>query len=100
MTDNQGFRHVLRFFDMNLLFEGVRECNWKLRKMREHQLLAVAEFARQHNVLDRIVNIAERTKVEVNFNQRFSMPYRDVMATNTQNLDLDMAWVYGLIRQE
>jgi len=51
-------------------------------------------------VLDRIVNIAERTKVEVNFNQRFSMPYRDVMATNTQNLDLDMAWVYGLIRQE
>ncbi|WP_211462510.1 lytic transglycosylase domain-containing protein [Collimonas silvisoli] len=100
MTNNQGFRRALRFFDMNLRFEGVREWNWELRKMTDRQLLTAAEFARQNNVLDRMVNTSDRTKVEVDFNQRFPSPHRDIMATNTQNLGLDMAWVYGLIRQE
>ena len=100
MANNQGFRRALRFFDMNLRFEGVREWNWELRKMTDRQLLTAAEFARQNNVLDRMVNTSDRTKVEVDFNQRFPSPHRDVMTTNTQNLGLDMAWVYGLIRQE
>lgn len=100
MANNQGFRRALRFFDMNLRFEGVREWNWELRKMTDRQLLTAAEFARQNNVLDRMVNTSDRTKVEIDFNQRFPSPHRDVMTTNTQNLGLDMAWVYGLIRQE
>nr|WP_238531519.1 lytic transglycosylase domain-containing protein [Collimonas fungivorans] len=100
MVNNQGFRRALRFFDMNLRFEGAREWNWELRKMTDRQLLTAAEFARQNNVLDRMVNTSDRTKVEVDFNQRFPSPHRDVMTTNTQNLGLDMAWVYGVIRQE
>jgi soluble lytic murein transglycosylase len=100
MTNNQGFRRALRFFDMNLRFEGVREWNWELRKMTDRQLLTAAEFARQNNVLDRMVNTSDRTKVEIDFSQRFPSPHRDVMTTNTQNLGLDMAWVYGVIRQE
>ncbi len=68
--------------------------------MMAPQFLAVAEFARQNNVLDRMVNTADWTKVEVDFNQRFPTPHHDVMTTNTQNLGLDMAWLYGLIRQE
>ncbi|GAC1325106.1 MAG: lytic transglycosylase domain-containing protein [Collimonas sp.] len=100
MANNQGFRRALRFFDMNLRFEGVREWNWELRAMTDRQLLAAAEFARQNNVLDRMVNTSDRTKVEVDFNQRFPSPHRDVMTANTQSLGLDMAWVYGVIRQE
>lgn len=100
MADNKGFRRALRFFEMNLRFEGIREWNWELRKMTDRQLLTVAEFARQNNVLDRMVNTSDRTKVEVDFNQRFPSPHRDIMAANTQTLGLDMAWVYGLIRQE
>ncbi|MFC5472383.1 lytic transglycosylase domain-containing protein [Paraherbaspirillum soli] len=100
MANNVGFRRALRFFDMDLRFEGVREWNWELRKMSDRQLLTAAEFARQNNVLDRMVNTSDRTKVEVDFSQRFPSPYRDIMASNTQTLGLDMAWVYGLIRQE
>ncbi|MEO6921720.1 MAG: transglycosylase SLT domain-containing protein [Collimonas sp.] len=100
MTSNQGFRRALRFFDMNLRFEAVREWNWELRGMTDRQLLTAAEFARRNDILDRMVNTSDRTKVEVDFSQRFPSPHRDVMSTNTQNLGLDMAWVYGLIRQE
>lgn len=100
MTQNQGLRRALRFFDMGLRFEGVREWNWELRVMDERQHLAAAEFARQKNVLDRMVNTSDRTRVEMDFLQRFPTPFRAIMQSNTQALGLDMAWVYGLIRQE
>lgn len=100
MAQNQGFRRALRFFDMNLRFEGVREWNWELRKMDERQHLAAAEFARQREVLDRMVNTSDRTRHEVDFTQRFPTPFRSIMLANTKALGLDVAWVYGLIRQE
>ncbi|HEY8607104.1 MAG TPA: transglycosylase SLT domain-containing protein [Noviherbaspirillum sp.] len=100
MANNAGLRRALKFFDMNLRFEGVREWNWELRRMNDRELLAAAEFARQKNVLDRMVNTSDRTKAELDFTQRFPMPFRDVMSAATERIQLDMAWVYGLIRQE
>ena len=100
MAANEGFRRAIKFFSMNLRFEGAREWNWELRKMTERQHLAAAEFARQNNLLDRMVNTSDRTRSEVDFNQRFPSPFRDFMYTATRTLGLDMAWVYGLIRQE
>lgn len=97
---NRGLRRALKFFDMGLRFEGTREWNWELRQMSERQHLAVAEFARQNNVLDRMVNTSDRTRTEVDFTQRFPSPFRDTMYAATQSLGIDMAWVYGLIRQE
>lgn len=100
MASNEGFRRALKFFDLNMRFEGYREWNWQLRGMNERQLLAAAEFARQQEVLDRMVNTSDRTRQEVDFTQRFPSPFRDVMRVATDKLGLDMAWVYGLIRQE
>ena len=100
MAENAGFRRALKFFDLNLRLEGYREWNWELRKMNERQHLAAAEFARQKNVLDRMVSTSDRTKSEFDFTQRFPTPFRDVMVAATERLGLDMAWVYGLIRQE
>lgn len=100
MAENRGFKRALKFFEMNMRFEGYREWNWELRKMDERQHLAAAEYARQLNVLDRMVNTSDRTKSEFDFTQRFPTPFRDVMHTATERLGLDMAWVYGLIRQE
>ncbi|MEO8408786.1 MAG: lytic transglycosylase domain-containing protein, partial [Oxalobacteraceae bacterium] len=79
MAVNAGLRRALKFFGMNLRFEGTREWNWELRKMSERQHLAAAEFARQNNVLDRMVNTSDRTKTEVDFEQRFPAPFRDIM---------------------
>ena len=100
MAENAGFRRALKFFDLNMRFEGYREWNWELRKMNERQHLAAAEYARQKNVLDRMVNTSDRTKAEFDFSQRFPTPFKDVMQSATERLSLDMAWVYGLIRQE
>lgn len=100
MTKNAGFARALKFFDLNLRFEGIREWNWELRKMNDRQLLAAAEFARQSDVLDRMVNTSDRTKSEMDFTQRFPAPHLAEMSANTRPLGLENAWIYGLIRQE
>jgi soluble lytic murein transglycosylase len=100
VSNNPGLQQALQFFAMNLRFEGTREWNWQLRTMSERQLLAAAEFARQNNILDRMVSTSDRTKFLFDFTQRFPTPHKEVMAQTTDALNLDMAWVYGLIRQE
>ncbi|MBC7413636.1 MAG: lytic transglycosylase domain-containing protein [Herminiimonas sp.] len=100
MAQNPGFKRAIKFFEMNLRFEGYREWNWELRRMNERQHLAAAEYARQVNLLDRMVNTSDRTQVAVDFSQRFPSPYADIMRANAAPLGLDVAWVYGLIRQE
>lgn len=97
---NPGFQRALKFFGMRLRFEGTREWNWELRGLSEREHLAAAEFARQNNILDRMVNTSDRTRVEVDYTQRFPTPHDDIMHPATQTLGLDKAWVYGLIRQE
>ncbi len=97
---NPGFRHALRFFDLELRFEGNREWNWQLRKLGERQLLAAGEFARQNDVLDRMVTTADRAKNEIDLSQRYPTPHDDIMHAATHPIGLDIAWVYGLIRQE
>jgi soluble lytic murein transglycosylase len=95
-----GFRRALKFFALRLRFEGTREWNWTLRGFSERQLLAAAEFARQNNILDRMIDTSGRTRTEFNYAQRFPDPHDDIMHPTAQGLGLDKAWVYGLIRQE
>ena len=97
---NPGFRNAFKFFDLELRFEGNREWNWQLRKLNERQLLAAAEFARQSDVLDRMVTTADRARVELDFTHRYPAPHDDIMHAATEPIGLDKAWVYGLIRQE
>lgn len=100
MSQNTGFKRSLRFYQLNLRFEAIREWNWELRKMTDRQLLAAAEYARQADVLDRMVNTSDRTRAEFDFTQRFPAPHLPEMTTATRPLGMENAWVYGLIRQE
>lgn len=97
---NPGFKQALKFFSLRLRFEGTREWNWTVSKLSERQLLAAAEYARQNQILDRMVNTSERTRSEFDYTQRFPAPHNDILHPTAQGLGLDQAWVYGLIRQE
>jgi soluble lytic murein transglycosylase len=97
---NSGFKRALKLFELNMRPEAIREWNWELRKMNEREHLVAAEFARRNSLLDRMVNTSDRTKSEVDFHQRYPTPFQEFMHRSTTSLGLDMAWVYGLIRQE
>jgi soluble lytic murein transglycosylase len=95
-----GLQRALAFYRLNLRFEGNREWNWTIRNFDDRQLLAAAEFARRSEIYDRAINTADRTRETHDFSMRYLAPFRDVMKGYVAQLQLDEAWVYGLIRQE
>lgn len=100
MASNPGLQRSLKFYDLGLNFEAMREWNWEARKMDDKELLAASEFARQNDVLDRMVSTSSRTKELQDYTQRFPSPHLTEMMDNTKPIGLEAAWVYGLIRQE
>jgi soluble lytic murein transglycosylase len=95
-----AFTKAAKLYDMNLRIEGNREWNWELRGMSDRELLAAAEYGKKINLLDRTVNSADRTKEEHNFSLRYPTPFIEKLTPITREINLDMNWVYGLIRQE
>ncbi|QEL55405.1 lytic transglycosylase domain-containing protein [Chromobacterium paludis] len=80
--------------------DAQREWRWAMRGRSDMELLAAAEIARKENFYDMAIYSAERTKEEHDFSLRYLTPYRDVTQKYARQLDIDDAWVYGLIRQE
>ena len=95
-----GIRRALELYRLGLRVEANREWLYAIRNFGDRQLLTAAEIARRNDIYDRAINTAERTVEEHDFSLRYLAPYRDVLARETAQLDLDEAWVYGLIRQE
>ncbi|UTH73862.1 lytic transglycosylase domain-containing protein [Chromobacterium sp. IIBBL 290-4] len=80
--------------------DAQREWRWAMRGRNDMELLAAAEIARKENFYDMAIYSAERTKEEHDFSLRYLTPYREVTQKYAGQLDIDDAWVYGLIRQE
>ena len=100
MASRKGFIRGERLYAMNLRFEGNREWNWELRNMNDKQLIAAAEYAKRINLYDRVVNTADRTKQEHDFSLRYPTPFKEELSPIAKQIDLNLAWAYGLIRQE
>jgi soluble lytic murein transglycosylase len=100
MSSNKSFARAVRFYDMNMRFEGNREWNWELRGLSDKQLIAIAEHAKRIGLYDRAVNTADRTKLEHDFSLRYPTPFKESLAPIAGSIGLDTNWAYGLIRQE
>jgi len=95
-----GLSRALQLISIGLRSEGVREWNFSLRGMSDRELLASAQMACDREVWDRCINTSDRTKVEVDMEQRFPTPFRKEVTARAREIGLDPAYVYGLIRQE
>ena len=102
---NSGLNRALYAIAIGLRSDGVREWNYTTNLhtrggMSERELLAAADFACAREVWDRCINTSERTKEAFHAEQRFPMPFRDAVVKRSREINLDPAYVYGLIRQE
>lgn len=95
-----GLRRAIAMFDLGWRPDAVFEWSYALRGMSDRQLLAAAELARQQHIYDRVVNTSLMTEKEVDFSQRFIAPFEGRVSEKARQIQLDPAWVYGLIRQE
>jgi soluble lytic murein transglycosylase len=99
-VNNPGFVRALQLIGLGLRSEGVREWNYTLRGMNDRELLAAAQLACDREVWDRCINTSDRTRSEIDMEQRFPMPFRKDVVARAGEIGLDPAYVYGLIRQE
>jgi soluble lytic murein transglycosylase len=102
---NPGLQRALYAINIGLRAEGNREWNYTTNLhtrggLSDRELLAAAEMACQRQVWDRCINTSERTKGFIDLEQRFPMPLRETVVRRSGNIQLDPAFVYGLIRQE
>ena len=100
VTAQPGFARALLLVSIGLRGEGVREWNFSIRGLSDRELLAAAQLACDREVWDRCINTSDKTRSEIDMEQRFPAPMlRDVTA-RARETGLDPAFVYGLIRQE
>jgi len=102
---NPGLQRALHAIAIGLRSDGVREWNYSISLHRkgglsDRELLAAAQLACERSVWDRCINTSERTKSEIDIEQRFPTPLRESVLKRTRAIGLDPAYVYGLIRQE
>ncbi|MDZ7812764.1 MAG: transglycosylase SLT domain-containing protein [Ideonella sp.] len=95
-----GLQRALAALGLGLRSEGVREWNFSLIGMNDRELLAAAQLACSREIWDRCINTSERSKSEVDMEQRFPWPMREDVMPRAREAGLDPAYVYGLIRQE
>ena len=107
--NNPSLQRALYAIAMGLRSEGVREWNYATNLvnaqgqsglMSDRELLAAAQLACDHQVWDRCINTSDKTRQLMDFEQRFPMPFKDSVLARTRDINLDPAYVYGLIRQE
>ena len=106
---NPSLQRALYAIAIGLRSEGVREWNYatnlvnadgKAGTMSDRELLAAAQLACDNQVWDRCINTSERTRQVMDFEQRYPMPHKDAVIARAKTINLDPAYVYGLIRQE
>ena len=100
MSEDPSIRRALEFYRLNLRVDATREWIWAIRNFDDRQLLTASEVARRHELYDRAINTADKTETVHDFSLRYLAPFRDVLKVRANQMGLDEAWVYGLIRQE
>ncbi|HEX7436484.1 MAG TPA: lytic transglycosylase domain-containing protein, partial [Caldimonas sp.] len=90
---NPGLARALQLIAIGLRNEGVREWNFTLLGMSDRELLAAAQMACDREVWDRCINTSERTRAEVDMEQRFPTPFRKEVSARAREIGLDAAYV-------
>ena len=108
IKSNPSLQRAMHAIRIGLRADGVREWNYatglvdgmgKKGRMGEREKLAAAQWACEQEIWDRCINTSERSS-PMDVGQRYPMPYKDQVVERTKDIDLEAAYVYGLIRQE
>lgn len=100
VLSQNGVIRALKFSDLALRTESVKEMAFTIRTLTDRQILALSEGLRRRGMHDRSIAVAERTVTTHDAGLRFPTPYRDLLSEAARSQSLEPAFVYGLVRQE
>lgn len=100
VASDPGLHRALALYRLEMQTEAIREWAWAVRGKDDGFLSAAASLALEQGLYDRAINTAELGSANANFDLRFITPYRELIEPQVKEQNLDIAWVYGLMRQE
>jgi len=96
----QAVQRVVKLSALDLRSEAQREWLAVVRGLDDEGLLLAAMFAQRNRLYDRSINAADRTQRRHDFGLRYPTPYQTEIERAARENGLDVALVYGLVRQE
>ena len=93
-------QRMLKFYQLDLRSEALREWIWTIRGFDDRQRLIASQYALSKGLFDRAINTADTTVQRHDFALRYMTPYRDALRGAAQQTGVDEALVFGLVRQE
>ncbi len=96
----QAVQRVVKLSALDLRPEAQREWVGVVRGLDDEGLLLAASYAQRNRLYDRSINTADRTQRRHDFGLRYPRPYQTEIESAARQNALDVALVYGLVRQE
>src|SRR2546426_3918377 len=96
----QAVQRVVKLSALDLRSEAQREWVAVVRGLDHEGLLLAAAYAQGNRLYDRSINTADRTQRRHDFALRYPTPYQTEIERAARENGLDVALVYGLVRQE
>ena len=93
-------QRMLKFYQLDMRPEALREWIWTIRTFDDRQRLIASQYALSKGLFDRAINTADTTVLRHDFGLRYMTPYRDTLMVAAQQTGVDEALVFGLVRQE
>ncbi|NOL49305.1 lytic transglycosylase domain-containing protein [Pelistega europaea] len=100
IKQNTGLQKAVALFRLGWRREAVAEWSYAIAGLNDRDLLAAAQWAKEEQIFDRVINTSLLTKRQISFQQRFIAPYEGRVEQQALKVEISPAWVYGLIRQE
>jgi soluble lytic murein transglycosylase len=93
-------RRAVKLAQLDMRIESAREWFPIVRGFNDEGLLVASEFARRQGLVDRSINLADRTADRHDFALRYQTPYRGEFETAAREQAMDVAMLFGIARQE
>lgn len=105
LDNNPHFARAFALYNMGASrVDANREWNWAVRQARLNHddalILAAASRANDLGWFDRSIYAAEHTVKATNVDLAYLMPYQQTVRYYSNQVGIDPAWAYGLMRQE
>jgi soluble lytic murein transglycosylase len=95
-----GVRRAVKLASLDMKPESLREWVYAVRGLDDDSLLIAAEYALRQKLYNRAINTAERTVARHDFAMRYLTPYREHFAAAAREHEIDLAFLFGIARQE
>lgn len=97
---NTSIAKALEFYLIGLNTIGRKEWQYAVDQMTTRQQEIASVIASRHGWYDRAIITAAKAGAYDDLTVRFPLPYRPQLLVGADSQELDLAWVYGIVRQE